>query len=377
VKIYRDGGTGLVYIGEAVFVEGARPDVEQAYPDYPFNYKAGWGYMMLTNFLPNSGNGTFKIFAIAADIEGNQVNLGTKTITCDNAHAVKPFGAIDTPSQGGIAPGSSFVNWGWALTPLPNRIPTDGSTIRVWVDGVSLGNPVYNLYREDIALLFPGYHNSSGAGGYFYLDTTQYANGVHTLQWTAADDAGNTDGIGSRYFTIQNRGGDANVMERAQEGVPPCLYPHEDTQRDYPIRILKGYSNEDQPQLIYPDENGVINIEINELERVEIHLSEGTRGLAPLSNCSISSTNLWQGFQVIGARFGALPIGSTLDRERGIFYWQPGPGFVGEYRLVFIKKDRHENVTRKNILVDIIPFCIRKSEHLCGLRKLGKSPLLP
>jgi Tol biopolymer transport system component len=371
VKIYRDGEPGLVYIGEAVFVEGARPDVEGAYPDYPFNYKAGWGYMMLTNFLPNSGNGTFNIHAIAADMEGNQVNLGTKTITCDNAHAVKPFGALDTPSQGGIASGSSFVNWGWVLTPLPNRIPTDGSFIRVWVDGVSLGNPVYNLYREDIALLFPGYHNSSGAGGYFYLDTAQYANGVHTLQWTATDYADNTDGIGSRYFTIQNRGSDARVMEMGPRGLPPCPDPHEEAQSDHTVRILKGYSNEDQSQLIYPDENGVITVKINELERVEIHISWGTRGLAPLSNCSISSTNQWQGFQVIGGRPGALPIGSTLDREKGIFYWQPGPGFVGEYRLVFIKKDRHENVTRKNILVEIIPLCIMKPEHLGGLKKLS------
>ena len=56
VKIYRQEGGDLVYIGDAVFVEGARPDVETAYPDYPFNYKAGWGYMLLTNFLPNHGN---------------------------------------------------------------------------------------------------------------------------------------------------------------------------------------------------------------------------------------------------------------------------------------------------------------------------------
>jgi len=343
VKIYRDGEPGLIYIGEAVLVEGARPDVEQAYPDYPFNYKAGWGYMLLTNFLPDSGNGTFKIHAFAADMEGNQVNLGTKAITCDNAHAVKPFGALDTPTQGGIASGSNFVNWGWVLTPLPDRIPTDGSTIRVWVDGVLLGNPVYNLYREDIALLFPGYRNSSGAGGYFYLDTTRYANGVHTLQWTATDDGGNTDGIGSRYFYIQNTGSNAGVMERGPGGLPPCLKPHVDEQNDYPVRILNGYSYEDQPRLIYPNENGVITIEINESERVEIHLPGGTRGLQ------------WQGFQVIGSRLGALPAGSTLDRERGIFYWQPGPGFVGEYRLVFIKKDENENVTRKNILVEIIP----------------------
>ncbi len=208
VKIYRGPTQGEdiepVYIGDAVFVEGARPDVELSFPDHPFNYRAGWGYLLLTNFLPNGGNGTYTLYAKVIDKEGNVVTLGTKTISFDNANAVKPFGAIDTPTQGGTASGNRFVNWGWVLTPQPNRIPTDGSTIDVWVDGVNIGHPTYNIYRSDIAALFPGYANSNGAVGYFILDTIAYQNGVHTIQWKAADDAGNTDGIGSRYFVIQN-----------------------------------------------------------------------------------------------------------------------------------------------------------------------------
>ncbi|NIM84094.1 MAG: hypothetical protein GTO20_35335 [Candidatus Aminicenantes bacterium] len=213
VKIYREGndpGNDLIYIGDAVLVEGARPDVEQAYPTYPMNHKAGWGYMMLTNFLPNGGNGMFTLHAIAKDVSGHTVTLGTKTITCDNANAVKPFGAIDTPAQGGTASGSNFINWGWVLTPRPNSIPTDGSTINVLVDGVHIGHPTYNIYRPDIAALFPGYANSNGAVGYFYLDTTQYEDGVHTIQWTVTDSAGNTEGIGSRYFVIRNNSRDAD-----------------------------------------------------------------------------------------------------------------------------------------------------------------------
>jgi hypothetical protein len=113
--------------------------------------------------------------------------LGIKTIIVDNANAVKPFGAIDTPTQGGTASGSSYINWGWALTPQPNSIPTDGSTINIYVDGVNLGHPTYNILREDIATLFPGYANSNGSAGYLYLDTTTYDNGLHTIQWTATD----------------------------------------------------------------------------------------------------------------------------------------------------------------------------------------------
>ncbi|MCP5053024.1 MAG: DUF4091 domain-containing protein [bacterium] len=204
VKIYRGETDNLVYIGDATLVEGARPDIAAAYPGYPNNTRAGWGYMMLTHFLPNGGNGTFKLHAVATGADGGSKNLGAKTITVDNANAVKPFGAIDTPTQGGQASGSGFINWGWVLTPRPNNIPTNGSTIDIWVDGVNIGHPTYNIYRSDIASMFPNYANSSGAVGYFNLDTTAYSDGVHTIQWNAKDSAGNSDGIGSRYFTVKN-----------------------------------------------------------------------------------------------------------------------------------------------------------------------------
>lgn len=200
IKIY----SANTYIGDGIFVEGARPDVEKAYPDSPLNYRAGWGYMLLTNCLPGGGNGEYTLNVFAVDIEGHEAKLGSKTITVDNKNAVKPFGAIDTPTQGGTASGKNFVCNGWALTPLPAVIPKDGSTIRVIVDGFDLGKPVYNLNRADVEKLFPGYANSSGAAGYYILNTTTYKNGLHTIAWIVTDDKGNTDGIGSRYFNINN-----------------------------------------------------------------------------------------------------------------------------------------------------------------------------
>ncbi len=138
------------------------------------------------------------------DSSGHEVTLGIKTIICDNAGAVKPFGAIDTPAPGSTVSGSTYRIQGWVLTPMPNSIPLGGSTINVYLDGKYLGHPVYNIYRSDIASLFPGYANSSGANAYYYLDTTKFSNGVHTVAWVAVDNAGNTDGIGSRYFYIRN-----------------------------------------------------------------------------------------------------------------------------------------------------------------------------
>jgi hypothetical protein len=375
VKIYRKEGKDLVYIGDAVFVDGARPDVELAYPNYPKSYRAGWGYMMLTNFLPNGGNGTFTLYAIATDKEGNHVTLGTKTIECDNANAVRPFGAIDTPAQGGTAIGNNYRNQGWVLTPLPNKIPEDGHTIIVWIDGIDVGKCKYNIYRSDIAALFPGYANSNGAMAYFDFDTSAYENGVHTIQWTAVDNAGNVDGIGSRYFTIQNTGGSARSTAQSADGrvaafnVQSSMFNLNlsEVPLDYssPIQVKKGYNQNIKPHKQFPDENGNITIEIKELERIEIQLSEGTGGLAPLSDAFLPdaplpglpgpSTNNRMGFQEVGNQLRRLPIGSSFDPQKGIFCWTPGPGFVGTYRFIFLEEKQNREWSKTFITVNILP----------------------
>ena len=312
------GMDGKIYIGDAIFVKGARTDVEAAYPDYPKSDRAGWGYMMLTYGLPNKGNGTFTLYAFAYDSSGHRVLLGQKKIFSDNNNNVKPFGAIDTPGQGGTASGSNYVNWGWALTPPPKEIPRDGSTIWVFIDGVPVGHPNYNMPRQIIADLFPGYVNSDGPLGNYTIDTTQYENGTHTIAWSATDDAGKTDGIGSRFFEIQNIGG----MTAKQMAVRSELY-----QEDYSgrLRIEVG---------------GVREIEIEELERIELQLrGEG-------------------GSEYIGwgeDRSKRLPIGSTLDRERGIFYWIPGPGFLGKHVLHFAVSDGMFMSKPIKITVNIVP----------------------
>jgi hypothetical protein len=356
VKIYRKPaageGSGLIYIGNAVIVEGARPDIEAAFPGYPNNYKAGWGYLMLTNALPGQGNGTFILYANVVDKEGNVVNLGTKTIYCDNAHAVKPFGAIDTPAQGGTVSGSKYINFGWALTPLPNTIPTNGSTITIWVDGVPLGHPVYNEKRPDVAALFPTYNNSAGAGGHFYLDTTAYPNGVHTIAWSVKDDAGNTDGIGSRYFTIQNTGAALSQESQAVFTVfndQGSVFDVDISQihMDYfqPVQVKKGYNRDMAPQILYPDDSGNITVEINQLERIAVYLPGAFESL---------STERY-GYQVIGYGLKALPIGSSFNAREGVFSWQPGPGFIGVYELVFITRMGSGEIERKQITIKISP----------------------
>lgn len=339
VKIYRTpviaettiAENGLVYIGDALFVQGARPDVELSYPTYPENFRAGWGYMMLTNFLPGQGNGTYVMHAIATDKEGTKVSLGRKTIICDNAHAVKPFGTIDTPMHGEKISGR-ILNHGWALTPLPNTIPTDGSTINVWIDGKKVGSPDYNQYRDDIARLFPGYNNTTGAAGAFLLDTSLYTNGMHTIAWSVHDDEGNPGGIGSRFFSIQNLGGSNANFTTENMALSNVVF-------DESLKIAVDFESGNQ---MLKDTNEIV---IEQQGRIELHFRS-------------EESLLFLGW---GAdRSKGLPIGSTFDADKGIFYWMPGPGFLGKHTLHFAVTDGVKTGNPITIQVYIVPKTYEK-----------------
>lgn len=323
-----------VFIGNAVLVTGARPDVAAANPTMPFNDRGGWGYLLLTNMLPNNGNGTYTLHAYADDRDGHSTLLGSRTITCTNNTAVKPFGAIDTPGQGETISGTNYVNFGWALTPMPKTIPIDGSTIAVYIDGVRVGRPTYNQFRSDIAGLFPGLNNSNGAIGFLTLNTGAYADGVHTISWTVADTAGDAEGIGSRYFTIKNL---SAVFAADSTGVGMAVPSgDEHALRISPrgsqdgIRVRHGFTEHAPFDTVRPDPQGVHHVTIREMARVAIDLADraGNGGGAS-----------YRGFELVGDDRRALPIGASLDASRGMFSWQPGPGFIGAYTLLFERTD--------------------------------------
>ena len=317
----------LIFIGTAVFSEDARPDVQAMFPTYPFSYRAGWGYQMLTNFLPNSsgsgasGNGTYRLHAIAFNKTGSQRDLGTKIIVVDNAHAAKPFGTIDTPTQGGTISGTDSVNFGWALTPQPAMIPVDGSTITVVIDGVVVGHPTYGQFRPDIANLFPGYANSMGAVGFFHINTTTLANGVHTISWNVFDSLVRGEGLGSRYFNVLNTGGPIAAPEDAID----------ESIASEGVRVRHGLSVDRQPDPIMPDADGGYSVTMEEVGHIEMHLGAAT------------------GNMLVEGEARALPTGSTL--RGGVFYWQPGPGFLGEYAMQFERPDG----SRFSVRVTIVP----------------------
>jgi len=97
------------------------------------------------------------------------------------------------------------------------------------------------------------------------------------------------------------------------------------------VDVIKGFNGNATPQRFYPDENGDITVDIKELERVEIHFPGSMEALSP------------------------LPIGSSLDREKGIFYWAAGPGFFGEYWFHFGRRSANSETIANRIKIVIQP----------------------
>jgi hypothetical protein len=368
-------GNNVIFIGTASFLAGARPDVEALYPMYPNSVRAGWGYLMLTNMLPHvtapvgaaGGQGPLTIYAFATDLEGHQTLLGQKAITLDNDHGAKPFGGIDTPTQGGTASGI-VANYGWALTPGSAMIPTNGSTMTVVVDGVAVGTVSYNLCRDgasppagpgqchdDIATLFPSTTNittGSGAIGVFNLNTTTLANGVHTIAWGVSDNQGRSDGLGSRFFTVQNgaglvAGGAASSAVSTSNSTQAQAFAQSmstastaSTADPAPAQVVgsamdvaglapsssevtgqAGFNFDAPMEVVDADASGVRSVRIPELGRIELQLGVGTSA----------------GYLNANGTLRPLPPGGQLNTATGQFTWVPGPGYIGTYDLVFVQ----------------------------------------
>jgi hypothetical protein len=381
-------GNNVVFVGDAAFLAGARTDVEAAFTTYPNNNRAGWGYLMLTSMLPNlnasqgyGGQGGLTLYVIASDIDGRQRLLGRSSdpaspsfatptsITMDNAAIAKPFGAIDTPAQGSTVSGV-LNNFGWVLTPDSNTtggdvgdilIPTNGSTMTVFIDGLptalvsynqcrgSVGNPVApTVYcNDDVANIFgnatpqasltlrtsnPTKYRNLDAGrsaiGAFTINTATLSNGLHTIAWSVTDSAGRTEGIGSRFFNVLNSGADAG-RDAALRSTPAQDRGLAATLSAYPtgdagVWMRTGFDLT-TPWLDLPIDR------THEVQgRREVTVAEGGR------------LELWLGAPV-DAGYLVTPTGMLRDLPPGAslkgpqFAWVPPVGYVGDYLLAFIR----------------------------------------
>ena len=70
----------------------------------------------------------------------------------------------------------------------------------------------------------------------------------------------------------------------------------------------------------------------------------------------------WEdGYSRTSTGLTALPTGSRIDPETGVFTWAPGVGFVGTYDLVFVRRGVG-GLTRRDVRVILQP----KGSHLIG-----------
>jgi hypothetical protein len=312
---------GKVFIGNATLVDGARTDIAAAFPNAPANYNAGWGYLMLTRGLIWDAQGPFKLYAHATDVDGHVVVLGSKTVTVNNSasnpEAQKPFGSIDTPEQGGTASGN-YPNTGWVLSP-GTTVPASG--VRVAIDGVFLSNTFSMSDRADISNGFPGF-NTSGAGRGSFIDTTQFADGVHTIGWFVTDALGRSEGIGSRFFRITN----SSSMLTTTEG-----------------QAALASSTTAFPKLgeVAPPLLSRRDVRVGQLDRVAVKAGPA------------ESMASYAAYRVVDGRLRQLPVGSAFDSRTGDFYWQPAPGFIGDYDFVFVKSRYGMDVSQVSLRVTV------------------------
>ena len=119
-----------------------------------------------------------------------------------------------------------------------------------------------------------------------------------------------------------------------------------------PVRVKTGFdlNAEFQPRL--PDGDGIVRIEIPEVNRVEIEFG----GDEPESGRVQAGRDApFSGHMVVGNELRPLPVGSTLDRRTGRFSWMPGPGFLGAYDLVFVASGAANPPRLFRVRVEITP----------------------
>ena len=341
-------------------MDDARPDVESFNPSSPFNYRGGWGYLLLTNFLPSLGNGTFTLRILAVDVEGRQTVLGDRVINAANSTSTVPFGAIDTPAQGGLVSGAAYNNFGWVLSRGPYYAdPPHGGSVSVLIDSVVVGAPGGWTSRSDLTSLFPQatYPGITHAAGVFTFDSTAYSNGVHTIAWVAFNNNSPAQGagIGSRYFTIQN--GSSGPLRQAGADVisaPLLVEPPPNLGRTIgefatidsvsALRATLGYSLRRSSFLVDADATGTRTVRARTSDRVTI-------------DASAAGVQRYEAYLVTGGRLRPLPVGASFDDRRGLLYWQPALGFTGAYDFIVLRDGR----TAVPLRVTVSPDSARRS----------------
>lgn len=173
---------------------GTRSDVCAAYPNSPGCPNVGWNFVLDTTLLAD-GTHTLQVTATSA---GGESSAQTQSFQVSNGSSDALKVDIDSPSPGQSLSGTASL-YGWALD-------TSGVAVQsvvVLVDGVQNGTATYGTSRADACVQFPAAGGCPDVGWGYSLNTSAFANGLHTLdvRATAAD---GTVSTGSQTFTVNN-----------------------------------------------------------------------------------------------------------------------------------------------------------------------------
>jgi uncharacterized protein (TIGR03437 family) len=198
VQVYVDGALR----GPATY-GGSRTDVCAAYPGRAGCPNVGWSYFLDTSALAD-GTHSFSISAIAAN--GQKVTIANSFIVANHATGNPAIITIDTPgATSGTFSGTATFG-GWALD--ANSVI---NSVTLAVDGVVYGAANFNLTRTDVCTALPGYPGCPNVGWNAAIDTTQLADGTHTLSVTANPNSGQSFTT-STTFSVANLGTAANPV---------------------------------------------------------------------------------------------------------------------------------------------------------------------
>jgi hypothetical protein len=238
-------------------------------------------------------------------------------------------------------------------------VPAGG--VQVAVDGVFLaaptllqGNTFSMTDRADITAGFPTF-TTTGAGRGNVIDTTVFADGVHTIGWLVTDTLSRADGVGSRFFKTANSsllaGVDADARPAqpafagsttafAQLGEP--LARVRAPRSTLPVSFGVGMT----PTPVFRRAASGLNrseVRIREMERVVVNVGRAEKGAT------------YAAYRVVNGQLVLLPVGASFDTAKGVFYWLPAPGFIGDYDFVFVKQAAGRDVAQTSVRITVGP----------------------
>jgi hypothetical protein len=132
------------------------------------------------------------------------------------------------------------------------------------------------------------------------------------------DSAGETWGIGSRYFTVRNSA-------------------------DAPLAGLAAGANFGRAaSALPPPADRARSISMGPLSRLQLNLAEGDA-----ASCGAA----YAAYLVVNGELRGLPVGATLEGDR--LSWQPGPAFHGRYDFAAVRTDCEGRTTTTPIVVTV------------------------